>query len=127
MKFTPQQYAKALIAATNENNAKKIAADFWLKLQRNGQYKDLSKIVDAIDEEYAIVSNKVLAKIYSEAKLNETQLKEIEQKLISKLKKQVIIKEIIKKNITGVIVKINDSEFDLSVEGKIKNLKQALN
>jgi len=126
MKYTPQQYAQALIEGLKEKDCKKIAAKFWQKLQENNQYGELSKIIESIDEEYARISNKVLARVYSSKELTEKEIKNVESKINKRLKKEVFLKQIIKNNVTGLIVKVDDKEIDLSLEGRINSLGQAL-
>lgn len=126
MKLKPKIYAEALISGVDGTNTQKVVENFWLMLQKNGQYKDLPKILEAIDEVYAEQNNAVLAKVYSEKELSGAETETIKKKIEDKFKKTAIIKNIIKKNITGIIVKVDDSEIDLSAEGKIEKLKQAL-
>jgi len=128
MKITPEQYAKVLIAGMEQGNIKDIAKNFWYKLQRNNQHKDLSKILECLDSEYAKQNNKILVKVYSEKKLDGSQIEEIKDKLTKQFKKDLILKNIITPNRTaGIIVKVDDMEIDLSLENKINQLKQVLN
>lgn len=129
MKISPQQYAQVLVESVKENNISDIAKTFWHKLQKNDQYKDLSKVIIALDKEYAKLNNKVLVQVYSEKELDSEQLNSLEQKIAKKysLQGKIIIRNIIKKNITGIIVKIDDTEIHLCLEDKINRLKSALN
>ncbi|MFA4995994.1 MAG: F0F1 ATP synthase subunit delta [Patescibacteria group bacterium] len=128
MKITPEQYAKVLIAGMEQGNIKDIAKNFWYKLQRNNQHKDLSKILECLDSEYAKQNNKILVKVYSSKALDKDQTKEIEDKLTKQFKKELILKNIITPSQTaGIIVKADDIEIDLSLENKVNRLKNALN
>jgi len=126
MKIKPQIYAQTLIQSAQNDNLKKIARNFWYKLQKNKQYKDLPKILDMIDLESAKSQNKILAKVYSENELTISETQTIQTNLEKKLQKAVIIKNIIKKNVTGFIIKIDNKIFDLSLEGRLDKLKKKL-
>lgn len=128
MKIKPQIYAKILISGLDGGNIKDMAKNFWYKLQRNNQYKDLPKIIECLDLEYARQNNKVLVKVYSEKLLNQEQIAEIEKKLVKKLGKELIFQNIVIPNQTaGIVVKIDDTEIDLSLGQKVNQLKNALN
>lgn len=128
MRITIQSYAKALIYGLKTNReSKKIAKNFWFSLQKNRQYKDLPKILEALDQEYAKSKNILLAKIYSPTPLTPTQIREIKMKLERKLSKSIAVTCITNPNLTaGFIVKIDDREIDLSLDRKIKKLKKKL-
>lgn len=126
MKLSPSIYAKTLIGSAKTDNLKTIARKFWYKLQKNKQYKDLPKILDQIDFENAKAENKILAKIYSKIELSETEKQTISDNLKKKFQKEIILKNISNKNITGVIVKVDDRIIDMSLEGKLEKLKRKL-
>lgn len=127
MKISPKNYAQALIQSVKTGKPKQIAPLFWHKLQKNGQYKDLKQILELLDLESARNQGKTLVKIYSEKALSPAEISQIEARLTSLLKKEIITKQIIKKNLTGIIVKADDIEINLSLEGKIDKLQQILN
>lgn len=129
MKIRPEIYAQALIAGAKEKaDTKAIVKAFWLKLQKNNQYKDLGKILDALDQEFAKLSGKVLAEVYSEKKLAKEKLKLIEAKLKKQLGKEAIIKNIVSDNHgAGIVIKVDGTEFNLSLTEKINRLKNTLN
>lgn len=145
MKVKPQQYAQMLIEAlTEKTDKKKIAERFWHLLQKNKQYKDLPKILELIDIEYAKQNGLKIAKVYSQTALGEEEIKEIELKLNKKYSSNVseksgefspatagsnnkfIIKNFVENNYAGIIVKVDDKIIDLSILGKINNLKKRL-
>lgn len=126
MKIKSAVYAKTLIESAESDNLKQVAAGFWKTLQKNKQYKDLPKILDSIDQEAAKNENKILAKIYSKNEIDSQDKLILSEKLEKKLKQQVILKNIVNKNITGIVVKVDDKIIDLSVEGKLDRLKQIL-
>lgn len=129
MKIKPEIYAQTLIDAISENKTTKenIAKHFWYSLQRNGQYKDLNNILDRLNQVYADKTGSIIAEVYSVKTLEESELIKIKQKLEIKYKKKIILENIVRKNmIAGFIVKIEDTEIDLSLKGKITRLKQLL-
>ena len=129
MKIKPEIYADILISALAEENANssKIAKAFWYTLQKNGQNKDLKRVFNYIDEKYASNENKTLAMVYSAAPLSDQEKDNIAQKLKNINHKEVIIRNIIKKNsVAGVIVKIGDKEVDLSLGSKVTQLTRLL-
>ncbi|OQA04274.1 MAG: F0F1 ATP synthase subunit delta [bacterium ADurb.Bin400] len=128
MKVSPQNYAKALIASLDQTaECKRLAKDFWHLLQKNGQYKDLSKILSELDKEIASQHNMVLTHVYSDKLLSSEQLSDIESKIQHKYGKKAYIRNIQKQElISGIIIKVDDVEIDLSVAGKVNRLKKQL-
>jgi len=126
MKLSAKIYAQTLIQSATEDNLKKLAKSFWYKLQKNKQYKDMGKVLEAIDEESARAENKILAKIYSKNEISDTDKITISEKLKKKFEKEIILQNIIGKNITGIIVKVEDKIIDLSLEGKINRLRKII-
>jgi len=126
MKIKPQIYAQALIESANKNNLKEIAALIWRKIQKNNQSKEIPQIIEALDTQYAKANNLILAKIYSGTELSPVELEELEKKLIKRYGKKVLIKTIIKGNLIGYTIKVNDRIIDLSVNNKINRLKKII-
>lgn len=127
MKIKPKIYADLLLEAIKEKaDNKKVAANFWQILQKNKQYKDMSKILDLLDQEYAKQNGMVLAKVFSETKLDEATVTEIKNKIEKKFDQKVSIRNIVKENWGGVTVEVDDRIVDLSILGKINNLKRKL-
>lgn len=128
MKISPQQYAQMLAESVSEENLKNLSKAFWHKLQKNGQYKDLSKIIDALDQEHAKLSGKIFALVYSGTALSGKDIRLIEDKLKKQFQKEITVKNIVDKNQSaGIIVRVDGTEIDLCLENKIKGLKNALN
>jgi F0F1-type ATP synthase delta subunit len=125
MKISPKIYAKSLIESAQDNNLKNIATKFWYILQKNKQYKDLTKVMDAIDEQAAEKENKVLVKIYAKDKPSETELQILIEKIEKKLGKKIVTK-VLPSNITGYLIKADDKIIDLSLENKVNRLKKIL-
>ena len=129
MKIKPEIYANILISALEEkdSDSKKIAQNFWYSLQKNNQARELKEILSKLDEESARKQNLTLAKVYSASPLLENELADIEDKLKKQLGGTFMIKNIIKKSeIAGVVIKVDDREIDLSLNGKVNRLKQLL-
>ncbi len=128
MKIASKNYAKLLVeAAESGQSLKSIAKRFWYALQKNKQYRNLAEILEAVDQEYAKKNGLVLTYTYSGTELPENQLRDIKARLKERFNKDVLVKNIIKNNITaGVVVKVDDKEIDLSLDGKIKRLKVKL-
>ena len=126
MKPTPSIYAQTLISSVNEKNLKNLARNFWYKLQKNKQYRDLGKILTELDEQAAKNNNQILVRIQTKNALNETELQTLKEKLEKKYNKPIILQNIIGKNVTGMIVKVNDQIIDLTLEDKVNRLKKQL-
>jgi len=125
MKLSPRIYAKTLVESAG-GDSKKIAARFWHVLDKNKQYRELSKILDLVDAEYAQTENQVFTKVFSAEALQPGALQEIETQLKNRLKKEILLKNIVKSGITSIIVKAGDQIIDLSLENKANKLKKVL-
>lgn len=128
MKISTKNYAAGLIESLDKKaDPKVVAKKFWQILQKNKQYKELPKILAELDVEYAKRNNLVLAYVYSEKALEEQELEDLRKRLKEKIGKDSIVKNIIDPSLeAGIIVKIDDQEIDLSVEGKVTRLKKKL-
>lgn len=127
MKYKPTIYAQALVAGLkNKSDLKEIARGLWYSLQKNNQYKDMAKILTELEVEYAKSENKLLARVYSETALSETEMKDIKEKIEKKSGSKIHINNILKKNWGGIEVVVEDKVIDLSSKGKIEKLKQTL-
>jgi F0F1-type ATP synthase delta subunit len=128
MKYSPKIYAQTLIEAVKDpKDCKAAAKNFWHLLNKNNQGKDLARIIEELDIESARQNGDVLAKVYSSATLTKDQSDKIQAELSKKGFKSVIIKNIIKNNITGFVIKIEDKIIDLTLENKVEKLKKVLN
>lgn len=123
----PENYAKNLIALCKKGtDTKTLSQALWFELQRTNRYKELPKILDALEVEAAKEEGMELVKIYSSNKLDEEELSSIKTKLDKKYGKEFFPKNFIKKNITGIVVQSEDLTLDLSLEGRISQLNQKL-
>jgi F-type H+-transporting ATPase subunit delta len=126
MKLKPQQYAETLIELSS-NNLEDVASRFWLKLQKNKQYKDLPIILEIMETEAAKHDGKVLIKVYSDELMEENEMAAIEAKIKSFLGQDIVTKNFIKKNLRGgVIIKTDENIVDLSLKGKLEKLANSL-
>jgi len=128
MRVKPAKYAKLLIECLEKGQKPTdIAQDFWKMLLKSGQTKDLLKILDQLDVEYAAANNKIIAKVYSAEQLSESDISLIKASLQKNQKSEIILKNIIKPSqIAGVDIKIGDEDIDLSIGGKLDRLKKAI-
>lgn len=127
MKLKPQIYAEALVESAKEKkDLKKISANLWYRLQKNKQYRDLGKIISGLDAEYARSQNLVLAHVYSEKELTDTEIKDIKAKIEKKIGQKVLVINAIRKTWGGVVVEIDDKIIDLTTKGKIEQLQKKL-
>jgi len=126
MKLKPSIYAKTLVELT-KTDPKTAARRFWFYLQKNKQYKDLPKILDLIEKEEARQNNQISAEVFSENKLEDKDLSELETRLEKHFGKTVVLQNKIKKNIGGIIVKTEEEVLDLSLNDKIERLKRIMN
>jgi len=85
MKIKPQIYAQTLVDSASSENLKQISRNFWHILQKNKQYRDLNKVLDAVDIEATRRDGKILAKIYAKNELTEYE----QQTIMEKLQKKV--------------------------------------
>lgn len=128
MKYSPKIYAQTLIEAVKDSKDCKAAAkNFWHLLNKNNQGKELAQVIEELDGESARLNGDTLAKVYSATSLTESETKQILTKLTQKGFKSVIIKNIIKNNITGFVIKIEDKIIDITLENKVEKLKKVLN
>ena len=93
MKIKAEIYAQTLIATAKPANLKVIAKNIWHKLQKNKQYKDLPRIIEALDAEYAKANDLNLAKVYSENPLSDSEIKEISHQIQTRNYNQKYIEE----------------------------------
>lgn len=128
MKIKPEIYAKTLLSLLeNGTKPEEISPLLWRTLQKNKQSKDLPKILDLLDKEYATQNKLGFAKIFSKAPLSEEELEKVKSKLTNKFNQKIFVRNEIKSNcIAGIIVKMDDTEIDLSVEEKIRKMEQTL-
>jgi F0F1-type ATP synthase delta subunit len=127
MILSSKNYARALIEALEETkNSKKIAKDFWALLQQRKQYKNLHQIIDQLDQEYARKKKFVLVKVASDHSLDSSAMHEIKSTLEKRIAGDLVLTNVVEPNVVGIIIRMEDKIFDLSLTGKIQRLKKEI-
>ncbi len=123
MKYSPAQYARifsSFLEKTPKSRRKKAVKQFVEMMNENGDLKNESEIVYAIE--------KVL---YEESKSLKVEVAEAKNHNLNMPKKighkqTFIKKEVDGSLIGGVKIKIGDMIIDNSIQSRIKNLKEAV-
>ncbi|HOW60681.1 MAG TPA: ATP synthase F1 subunit delta [Candidatus Moranbacteria bacterium] len=131
MKATIQQYAKTLSEITADKTEKEISgivAHFAEILKKEGQFKNIQKIIEKFSEFYNSEHGIVEVSVTTKFGILGKELKDIEDFIKNKCKaKKVIIKNTIDEKIKGgIIIKIGDEILDGSVSSKLKKIKKVL-
>ena len=99
--------------------------NFLKILTEKNRFCELKSIKCAFEESLDLLNNKQKADVISAVELSQTQKNKILEKLNNRLKKEVIPRWIIDKNIIGgLMIKINDNIIDMSVKNKLKQLSE---
>ena len=131
MKISAEKYAQTLTELAegkNDNEIKKIVANFFRVLL---SHNDLAKAGKIINELEAINNKKegiVSAKVLSAAELNNDSI-EVIQNFIKKksgAEKINITKEISRDLLGGAVIEYEDKILDLSLRLRIKELRQKM-
>jgi F-type H+-transporting ATPase subunit delta len=131
MKITAQQYAKTLFESTDgktETEVSDIVKRFAEILKKDGQLKNVKKIMEKFSDLYNSEHRIVEAEIVSWEALSN----ELSNKLQKFLKEKYDVKEVIIKNtvdekiIGGIIVRVGDEIMDGSILNQLKMLKNNL-
>lgn len=127
MKITPKQYAQSLARAITPENIEEVASNFVELAYKKKQQKDIKKVIDLLDEEYALTKGLILAKAYSEKELTEKELSELKLRCEQRIGKKVLLKNFInKEKVAGITVEIDGLIYDFSLSGRIDNFKRQL-
>lgn len=131
MKITSRQFAQTLYEITDGQSKPEIeksVADFARYIYRNRKLKLAGKIM----EQFAAMYNKkkgiVEVEVVTVQKMDEALEKKVKHFVREKYgAKEVILKNVINKNIKGgIIVKVGNEVMDGSVKGKLNELKSIL-
>ncbi|MGE5297677.1 MAG: ATP synthase F1 subunit delta [Acidobacteriaceae bacterium] len=130
MKYSANQYAQALheaLQSTNPKDEDVVLDNFVKSLVENNDLRLFPAIEDELYRLELKDKGKTLAHVTSARPLD----KQAESKVISKLneltKGDVVIKKKIDESlIGGVIIQMEDTVIDASVQGSLKNLKDNL-
>ena len=131
MKKTPKKYAEALLDLTEEKNKKEIEnviKNFIRILVLNN---DLAKFQEIISEYEKLADSKnniVRAKVTSAKELENDSLNLVSNfiKEVTKAEEVILEKEIRKELIGGMVINYQDKVLDLSLQNKIKELKEKM-
>ena len=128
MKIKLVDYADTLIDVLDEKtDLSSVAKNFWKILQRNGQIKELPKVLELLDEAYAKRNNMSVAYVTSNEALSEETREMIIKNIESKSKNKVLLKEKVNPDLlAGIIVRFSGEEYNFSVQNQIFKLKQHL-
>lgn len=131
MKTTSFQYAKALFEATehsSEREAQDIIVRFADRLQRDGQTKQLHRIIDIFTKLWNASQGIVEASVISHTPLDEHDIRSIEQSIGDRYHaNKVIITNRVDDTIGGgVVIRIGDEVFDGSVATQLSRLRKHL-
>ena len=89
------------------------------------RFQELNNIVQAYSDELDKINNIKRAEVISAVELSKEQMQKLTKKLQNKLKKNVVIKSSLDKNIIGgLIIKIDDDVIDNSLKNKLENLSK---
>ena len=131
MKITSKQYAQTLFGITDGKSKSEIEKSV-LNFARYIYRKRELKLAEKIIEQFAAIYNKekgiVEAEVITREKMDEVLEKKMKQFVREKYEaKEVVLKNIINKNIKGgLVLKVGDEILDGSVRGRLNELNKIL-
>lgn len=131
MKITTQQYAKTLLELTENKTEKEVGGTvecFVDVLKRNGQIKNVAKIIEKFSDEYNAKHGIVEAQIITKNKIEGKEIEKIKKYIQEKYSaKEVVVKNSIDEKIKGgIIIKVGDEVLDGSVANQLRRLEKYL-
>lgn len=131
MKVTAQQYAQALLELTEGKSEQEISAvveKFALQLKKDGQLKNIERIMQKFSALFNKQNGIVEAEVVSREKLGAEMIKELEKFIREKYSADVVaIENVVDADIKGgIIIKVGDEILDGSVATQLKKLKKTL-
>lgn len=131
MKATVSQYAKALLELTGgktDQEVSGIVAAFTAQLNRDGQLKNASKIMEKFSELFDAHHGIVTAEVVSVHEIGKEESEEVKKYIAEKYSaKEVVIKSRIDTSIKGgIVIRVGDEVLDGSVATQLKKLKRSL-
>ncbi|HEX8974185.1 MAG TPA: ATP synthase F1 subunit delta [Patescibacteria group bacterium] len=131
MKVTAQQYAQALLELTDGKSEQEISAvveKFALQLKKDGQLKNIERIMQKFSALFNKQNGIVEAEVVSREKLGAEMIKELEKFIREKYSADVVaIENVVDADIKGgIIIKVGDEILDGSVATQLKKLKKTL-
>ncbi len=131
MKISTQQYAQTLLDLTDgksEQEVLDVLAKFAEQLKSDGQLKNADKIMEKFSDLYNSKNEIVVAQITTSQKVENLNVKEIEQFVQRKYgAKKVELKIVVDENIKGgIVIRVGDEVMDASVGGQLEKLRKEL-
>ncbi len=131
MKILNKQYAQALLDLTEGEGKKEIAktiAEFVRVLALNNSLTRAQEIIDEFEKLADVKENMIRAKVTSAKELEDNSLNLISDyiKHITDAEKVIMDKEIKKELIGGLVIKYQDKVLDLSLQNRIRELKDKM-
>ena len=131
MNITPLQYAKALLAATehaSEKESQEIVARFADRLHRDGQVKNLQRIVAKFTELWNASRGIVEADVTIRLPLGHLELEAIKHFIVKRYgaREVVIITRVDRSIGGGIVIRVGDELLDGSVATQLAKLKKHL-
>lgn len=110
-----------------DNNSDAFFINFTKILVENKRLCFIDTIYDIFLSLVKNDNNELLATVTSSETLSESDKKKIENWLVKKYDKKIIVKnEVDQSLIAGLIVKVNDEVYDSSIKGRLEKLSVAL-
>lgn len=131
MKISITQYAKTLFELTqgkSEQEVLDVTKKFAEVLKNDGQLKNAAKIIEKFTELYNKANGIVEAEVVTAGVIEKETKEKVEKFVKEKYQaKEVVIKNVVDKDIRGgIVVRVGDEVMDGSVEMQLRKLKQRL-
>ncbi|MBR2526487.1 ATP synthase F1 subunit delta [bacterium] len=118
---------EVLISEVFGNEIDPLVANFLKLLSQKNRFGLIYDIFQIFNKLLDDINNIARIEVISAIELNDSEQADIQAKLASKLKKQIVIKYNIDKSlIAGLVVKMGDDVMDMSVARKLDEYKMAL-
>ena len=89
----------------------------------NDRFDHVNEMFDEFEKIYNDKFDIALCSVYSSFRINEKERKQIIKFLDEKLKKKIVLKEIIDENVCGIKITTNGNTIDYSLESRINNMR----
>ncbi len=131
MKISTLQYASTLFDLTENKSQEEVLSvltKFAEQLKNDGQLKNADKIMEKFSDLYNSKNGIVMAQITTSQKVENLNVKEIEQFVQRKYDaKKVELKIVVDENIKGgIVIRVGDEVLDASVGGQLEKLRREL-
>lgn len=131
MKNTASQYAKALIALTEGKNEKEISVimkNFCQILRKRGQWKIRQVVFNHFVDLWKKTHKIIEAEVETQYSIGDAEREEIKHFVSTKYPdKEIMIKEKVnEKTKGGIVIRVGDQVFDMSLKTQIRKLQNLL-